>query len=44
MELEVSQADVLRSLYRLGILTYEEVDHLIDELTIRLLSRTIKEK
>jgi hypothetical protein len=44
MELEVAQADVLRSLYRLGVLSYDDVDKLIDILTVRLLSRQLNIK
>lgn len=39
MEPEQIQADLLRKLYRLGVIDFKTLDKLIDELTIRLFKR-----
>ena len=43
MEPEQIQADLLRKLYKLGVIDYDTLDKLIDELQIRLFQRQLKE-
>jgi hypothetical protein len=44
MEPEQIQADLLRKLFRLGVIDYDTLDELIDELQIRLFKRQIDER
>lgn len=43
MEPEQIQADLLRKLYRLGVIDFETLDRLIDELQRRLFYRQLGE-
>lgn len=44
MEPEQITADLLRKLYRLGVIDFKTLDKLIDKLQIRLFRRQLKEK
>ncbi len=44
MEPEQIEAELLRVMYRLGLIDYKTINRLIDELTVRLLTRTLKEE
>ena len=44
MEPEQIQADLLRKLYKLGVIDYYTLDRLIDELQIRLLQRELNKQ
>lgn len=44
MEIEQARADVLRVLYRLGVIDFETLDELIDQLQIELFRRTFRSK
>lgn len=44
MEPEQIQAELLRKLYKLGVINFKTLDKLIDKLTVRLLRRQIKEE